>query len=50
MREHKEILSSNKQSSISQNTGFFAHRRLPMGKKKNILWVLRVSVVKKYYC
>jgi len=28
---------------------FFAHRRLPMGKKKNILCVLRVSVVKKYY-
>ena len=29
---------------------FFAHRRLPMGKKVEILRVLRVSVVKKYYC
>ena len=26
---------------------FFAYRRLPMGKNKNILCVLRVSVVKK---
>jgi hypothetical protein len=45
MREHKEIHSSNKQSSIVRITGFFAHRRLPMGKK-NILCVLRVSVAK----
>jgi hypothetical protein len=51
MLEHKENPSSNSRANITEGTIF-----LPivppiggMGKKKNILCVLRVSVVKKYY-
>ena len=35
--------------AIAEGTGFFAHRHLPMGEKKNNLCVLRDSVVKKYF-
>jgi hypothetical protein len=46
MLKYKKILVLLSNSSITEGKGFFAHRRLPMGKKKNILCVLRVSVVK----
>ncbi len=31
--------------TASQSSILFAHRRLPMGKKRKTLWDLRVSVV-----
>ncbi len=37
-------------AKIAKGAGFFAHRRLPIGKKIKILRALGVSVVKKYYC
>jgi hypothetical protein len=44
----KKILDLKSCARITECTGFFAHRRIPMGKKINILCVLRVSVVKYY--
>jgi hypothetical protein len=37
-------------ATITEVTGFFTHRRFPMGKKYYILYVLCASVVKKYFC
>ena len=41
-----KILLLKSSVSITEGIGTFAHRRLPMGKKKNLLCVLRASVVK----
>ena len=47
MLKYQKHLSSGKNATITEGTGNFAHCRLPMGKKNNILCVLRASVVKQ---
>jgi len=50
MRKHKEIHSSNKQSSIVQITGFFCSSPTPDGQEEKYPLCPPCLVVKKYYC